>query len=96
MGHEGCPATHGPKDRRPDQDNKADHGEQTPGTRDSQPESLIGPGERRSDEQPNPDQRHHGCAGGTDALLQLTLIVRMLEIRAQGMDRSHAFDIDDA
>ena len=96
MGHESCPATHFPKDRHPGQDDKTDHGEQTPGARDPEPESLIGPGEHRPDKQPDRDQRRHGGAAGTDALLQLALIVRMLEVCAQGMDRSHAFDIDDA
>mgnify|MGYP003694083493 CR=1 FL=1 len=53
MGHESRHATRGQKDRRPDQDDEADHGEQTPGARDPEPESLIGPGQCRPDQQPD-------------------------------------------
>src|SRR6185436_456039 len=96
MSHEGCPTTHSPKDHSSGEKDIANHGEHAPGPRNSEPDSLLSPGKRRHDEPHQPDECRHSCTGGTDALFQLTILARMLEIRAQGVDRSHAFNINDA
>src|SRR5215210_5279157 len=96
MGHEGYPGIQGPQDRRSNKTDKSDDGEYAPGAGGPEPESLIHPDQRHPDEQPDRDQRRHRGAVRTNALLQLALVVRMLKIRAQRMDRSHTLDINDA